>query len=87
MKDYIRNLSDSDLLDFIRDMQGKDLKLKEQFDFEDHVAELMRRGNLALLLTKLDIVKALNDCDISEDENFYKIEVEQFLKKLGFKST
>jgi len=82
---YIKELTTEELLEFIRDMYQKDNELKKVFDFDAHIDELKRRGCEFLFITKADLIKALNEVDISEEENFYKFTPEMLVKELGFK--
>lgn len=90
---YIQDLTNAELLEHIREFAGKTKHLKEQFDYDLHVAELKRRGDYAKMLTRADILRALNNADLSQDgelskvisENYYIISGEQFIELLGFK--
>ena len=89
---YIQELTNEELLEHIRDFADKNEHQKQLFDYYLHVAELQRRGDYAKLLTRADILRALNDADLSQDgelsriisENYYIISGEQFIKLLGF---
>jgi sulfite reductase alpha subunit-like flavoprotein len=89
---YIQDLTNAELLEHIRDFADKPRHLQQQFDYDLHMAELQRRSNYTKMLTRADILRALNDADLSQDgelskvisENYYIISGEQFVKLLGF---
>ena len=90
---YIQDLTNGELLEHITEFATQTKHLQEQFDYDLHVAELKRRGDYAKMLTRADILRALNDADLSQDcelskvitENYYILSGEQFIELLGFK--
>lgn len=82
---YIQELTDTQLEDIIRDLKNKSERTKQLMDYDWHVEELERRSNPALTFKRIDILKALNNCDLDgSSEDHYLIEAEMFLKALGF---
>jgi hypothetical protein len=56
------------------------------FNFYEHLEELTRRGKIGKMLTRLDLLRALNNVDLSYDsvpEELYVLDVEDLLEELG----
>lgn len=83
---YIQELTDRQLLEFISDLQDSPQKVKDQFDYQLHVNELISRSTSGKMVTRAQVFKALNNVDKSFDygsEDVFVIDAEEFLTELG----
>lgn len=83
---YIKDLTDVELKEFVREFADKPETLKKQFKYNAHVEELINRSTSGIVLTRATLLKALNNTDLSFDlipEHLYVIDAEELLKELG----
>jgi hypothetical protein len=79
----MRSLSQKELVSFIRELFEKSETIKKNFKYDEHVAELIRRGTYGVIINRHRLIKALNTVDISDDEVLYTIEPSMLFKELG----
>ena len=90
---YIQEMTNDELLTTIRESGELDNHSRKLLDVDLCMDELSRRGKYAKLLTRADIIKAMNDADLSQDgvlgsvvnEDYYVLTGEKLLEVLGFK--
>jgi hypothetical protein len=85
---YIEELTFKELVEFITDMEGSSVYLKHTFDYEKHTQELILRCKRGTMVSRIQVIKAFNNLDRSEDfisvnaDELYTVNLEEFLKEL-----
>jgi hypothetical protein len=85
---YIEELTFKELVEFITDMADSSDYLKLTFDYEKHTEELISRCKRGTLISRIQVIKAFNNLDRSEDfisvnaDELYTVDLEEFLKEL-----
>lgn len=82
----VKDLTYEQLTDFITELKDCSEYIKKEFDYYDHVDELINRTNSGKMLTRLELIRAFNELDKSFDttsEELYVIDLEELLLKLG----
>ena len=82
----IKDLTHEQLTEFITELKDCSEYIKKEFDYYDHVDELINRTNSGKMLTRLELIRVFNELDKSFDtsaEELYVIDLEELLNKLG----
>ena len=88
-ENYIEDLTFKQLVEFITDLSESSDYLKETFDYDDHIAELLERLKRGTVVSRQEIIRTFNNLDRSDDftsinaDELYTVDLEDFLREIG----
>jgi len=85
--DYIGELTFKQLVEFITDLKDSSDYLKESFDYEKHIEELLERCQRGTIITRQQVIRTFNNIDRSfdspnTDDSLYTVDLEELLNEL-----
>lgn len=87
-ENYIEELTFKQLLEFVLDLRHSTDYLKESFDYEEHLDELLNRLKRGTVVTRQQVIRTFNEIDRSDDyvsanaDELYTVDLTEFLREL-----